>query len=111
MVVTADVQGSLLDELAGEGQAVAPAEEKLPRLTRVRRGLTPDAERDAVLGVLRDDLVRKLDGHVVWRRRELVETFLRWEDKYGVSFRALEAQRAKATGLLNSFLKGFGHEG
>ncbi|MEU2676316.1 class I SAM-dependent DNA methyltransferase [Streptomyces sp. NPDC007107] len=109
VAVTADVQVPLLDELVGEGQAVAPAEEKLPRLTRVRRGLTAEAGRDAVLGVLREDLVRKLDGHVVRGRREVVEAFQRWDEKYGVSLNDVETRRAQAVVQLDGILKGLGY--
>ncbi|WP_406252493.1 type I restriction-modification system subunit M [Streptomyces atratus] len=102
-----DVQESLLDAVAGEGGAEAEA--AVPLLTRVRRGLDAESARDAVLGILRDDLVGKLDGHVVRGRRGLVESFRVWEDKYAVSLRTIEAKRSQASAQLDIILEERGY--
>ncbi|QHY97653.1 putative type I restriction enzymeP M protein [Streptomyces sp. S4.7] len=102
-----DVQESLLDGHSND----ASAEEKLPRLTRVCQALDSAAEEGAVLGILRADLVIKLDGHVVRNRRELVESFRTWEDKYASSLRSIEAKRTQAAEQLDGFLKELGYVG
>ncbi|WP_406342966.1 N-6 DNA methylase [Streptomyces sp. NBC_00648] len=102
------VQGSLLEGLGEpptEGQEVA----KLPRLERMRRELDEGGAREAVLGILRADLARKLEGHVVRRRRELVESFGAWEAKYAVSLQSIEAQRSQAAARLDILLKELGY--
>ncbi|MFD4532767.1 N-6 DNA methylase [Kitasatospora sp. NPDC058397] len=83
--------------------------EEPPRLFRARAELDPVGERRVVLDLLRDDLVGKLDGHVVRRRRELAETYRVWEDKYAVSLREIRAEREKAAAKLDGFLKGLGY--
>ncbi|MFF9506169.1 N-6 DNA methylase [Streptomyces sp. NPDC014724] len=104
---TEDVQESLLDAVAGEGGAEAEA--TVPLLTRVRQDLDAESARDAVLGILRDDLVGKLDGHVVRSRRGLVEAFQVWEDKYSVSLKYLELERTQAFTQLESFMRELGY--
>ncbi|MES4905746.1 MULTISPECIES: class I SAM-dependent DNA methyltransferase [unclassified Streptomyces] len=108
----AAVQGML------EVQAVVSAEAEVgksaeARLTRARKALAEetDGERRVVLGILRDDLASKLEGHVVRRRRELVEAYRVWEDKYAVSMREIEARRAEAAKRLDGFLEELGYVG
>ncbi|MER7791650.1 class I SAM-dependent DNA methyltransferase [Streptomyces sp. NPDC097640] len=86
-------------------------DEEPPRLAQARRELArdPERERGVVLGLLRDDLAAKLDGHVVRRRRGLVEAYGVWEGKYAVSLREIRAQREKATAKLDGFLKELGY--
>ncbi|MFF8993068.1 N-6 DNA methylase [Streptomyces sp. NPDC014983] len=83
--------------------------EEPPRLFRAREALGPGGERRVVLDLLRDDLLRKLDGHVVRRRRELAEAYGVWEDKYAVSLREIRAGREKAAETLDGFLKELGY--
>jgi type I restriction enzyme M protein len=66
-------------------------------------------ERDTVLGILRDDLAAKLEGHVMRGRRELVSAYQNWEDKYAVSLRDVAAQRSAATAKVEGFLKELGY--
>ncbi|MEZ7129275.1 N-6 DNA methylase [Nonomuraea sp. AD125B] len=84
-------------------------DEEPPRLFRARRGLGPQDERRVVIDLLRDDLAAKLHGHVVQRRRELVETYRRWEDKYAVPLREIEAERERSAAVLDGFLKELGY--
>lgn len=100
-----DVQESLLDVLPDGDEA----EEVLPRLTRVRRALDSEAEAGAVLGILRADLAGKLDGHVARNRRELVESFRAWQDKYAISLHDIDTRRSEATAQLDGFLKELGY--
>ncbi|MFE0514441.1 N-6 DNA methylase [Streptomyces sp. NPDC058964] len=58
--------------------------------TFARRGrLLPPVED---LSALREGMEAKIDGLAVARRRELVETYERWQQKYGLSFREIESQ-------------------
>ncbi|SFD43893.1 type I restriction enzyme M protein [Streptomyces aidingensis] len=43
------------------------------------------------------------------RRRELAETYRRWEDKYAVSLRDIRVGRAEATRSLEVFLRNLGY--
>ncbi|WP_367124587.1 N-6 DNA methylase [Streptomyces phytohabitans] len=91
------------------GKQLELGEEK-PRLFRAREALTAEDERRVVLDLLRADLAGKLDGHVVGRRRELVNAYGVWADKYAVSLTEIRVERDKATAKLDEFLKGFGYE-
>ncbi|WP_326694508.1 type I restriction-modification system subunit M [Streptomyces sp. NBC_01766] len=92
-------------------EAGADEERLTPGLHKVRDALGEEAAREIVLGILRDDLASKLDGHVVRRRRELVDGYLGWERKYLVSLRDIEARREAAEQRLNGFLKELGYVG
>lgn len=83
--------------------------EKKPRLFRAREALTANDERRVVLDLLRADLAGKLDGHVVRRRRELVDAYGAWADKYAVSLTEIRAEREKATATLDGFLEELGY--
>ncbi len=63
-----------------------------------------------VLDLLRDDLAGKLEGHVVRRRRELVQRYQAWEHKYAVSLREIQGARKQAADRLNGFLVELGYE-
>ncbi|MFD4830288.1 N-6 DNA methylase [Streptomyces uncialis] len=86
-------------------------EQVVPRLRRCRDALDETGCREVVLGILRDDLASKLDGHVVRRRRELIDAYLMWESKYLVSLRDIEARREAAAARLNGFLEELGYAG
>ncbi|MBP0455084.1 SAM-dependent DNA methyltransferase [Kitasatospora sp. RG8] len=83
--------------------------EEPPRLFRAREALDAEGERRVVLDLLRDDLVAKLDGHMMRGRWELAETYGVWEDKYAVSLREIRAEREKAAATMDGFLKGLGY--
>ncbi len=85
--------------------------EEPPRLFRAREALDAEAERRVVLGVLKDDLAAKLEGHVARRRRELIAAVRAWDDKYAVSLRDIEARRTEAAATLEGFLKELGYVG
>lgn len=87
----------------------AEPERPTPRLHEARDALDETGAREVVLGILRDDLASKLEGHVIRRRRELIDTYLGWERKYLVSLRDIEARREAAAGRLNGFLKELGY--
>ncbi|MEU4655727.1 class I SAM-dependent DNA methyltransferase [Streptomyces sp. NPDC023723] len=90
--------------------ATEPEQRKIG-LHEARDALTDEGARDIVLGILHDDLASKLEGHVVRRRRELIDTYLGWERKYLVSLRDIEARREAAAKRLNGFLKELGYVG
>ncbi|MGN9915832.1 N-6 DNA methylase [Micromonospora palomenae] len=81
-----------------------------PRLFQARQALDAAEVRRVVLELLRDDLAGKLDGHVVRRRRELVDAYAKWESKYAVSLREIRIEREQAAAELNGFLKELGYE-
>ncbi|MFI6930041.1 N-6 DNA methylase [Streptomyces sp. NPDC050287] len=65
----------------------------LPRLAHARGTLAERAgERDLVLGILRDSLAGRIQKLAGSRRRELVDTYGRWQEKYRLSFREIEQQ-------------------
>ena len=103
------------DDAAGQTtlDVTLPAEPDRPRpgLHEARDALDEEGACDIVLGILRDDLASKLEGHVVRRRRELIDTYLGWERKYLVSLRDIEARREAAVERLNGFLKELGYVG
>ncbi|MEU2431283.1 class I SAM-dependent DNA methyltransferase [Streptomyces sp. NPDC007861] len=84
-----------------------------PRLIAARKRYAedPEGERRVVLELLRDDLAGKLDGHVVRRRRQLVDVCGVWADKYAVSLREIRAERERAAATLDGFLKELGYVG
>ncbi|MFD3917539.1 N-6 DNA methylase [Streptomyces sp. NPDC058595] len=85
-------------------------EQAVPGLHRARAALRKvGGERDVVLGILRADLAAKLEGHVVWGRRELMAAYGTWEDKYGVSLREIELRRDAAAERVEGFLKELGY--
>lgn len=91
--------------------ADAEEERPTPRLHEVRDALDEAGAREIVLGILRDDLTSKLEGHVVRRRRELIDVYLGWERKYLVSLRDIEAQREAAAQRLEGLLKELSYVG
>lgn len=86
-------------------------DEEPPRLVAARRKLAEDPEREkqVVLDLLGDDLARKVDGHLVRLRRELVDAVGAWTGKYLVSLQEMKAQRASATARLDDMLKELGY--
>ncbi|GES31833.1 N-6 DNA methylase [Streptomyces angustmyceticus] len=100
-----------LDLVIAEDSGAEEEKKPDPRLYRARDGLGDAGRRETVLGILRDDLASKLVGHVVRRRRELIDMYRVLEDKYGVSLRNIEAQRAEAAERLDGFLKELGYVG
>lgn len=84
-----------------------------PRLFKSRDKVLGDSEdvRRVVLELLRDDLASKLEGHVARRRRELIDAYQMWMDKYAVSLRDIRAERVNAEASLNGFLEELGYVG
>jgi type I restriction enzyme M protein len=101
-------QLAMLEPPAG---AAVTASAPNPQLWRARDELTDVRAREIVLGILRDDLSSKLEGHVLRRRRELIEAYVGWERKYLVSLRDIEQRRAQAEEKLNEFLRELGYVG
>ncbi|KUO21041.1 N-6 DNA methylase [Streptomyces dysideae] len=69
--------------------------------TLARHGclLPPDED----LSVLREGLTSRIDALVASRRIELVETYEKWQQKYGLSFREIESQlTGPSAGLLQN---------
>ncbi|MGW1106672.1 N-6 DNA methylase [Streptomyces sp. NPDC002540] len=105
--VTASAGQTALDVTVADADEERPT----PRLHELRDALDEAGAREIVLGILRDDLASKLEGHVVRRRRELIDVYLGWERKYLVSLRDIEARREAASKRLEGFLKELGYVG
>jgi type I restriction enzyme M protein len=90
----------LKSEKAAVGQRLAAASEALD--SRAARGLVLDAFRDGIR--------READERVGRRRREIISSFETWWDKYKVTLKNLEVDRATATARLASFLMELGYE-
>ncbi|MFB7834780.1 N-6 DNA methylase [Streptomyces sp. NPDC056056] len=106
--------GALIKRLEAEFWYLWPSDppklgEEQPRLYRARAALDAEGERRVVLELLRDDLAGKLDGHVVRRRRELIDACGVWADKYAVSLREIRAERERAAATLDGFLEELGY--
>ncbi|MER6097026.1 class I SAM-dependent DNA methyltransferase [Streptomyces sp. NPDC001728] len=106
--------GALIKRLEAEFWYPWPSDppklgEEPPRLFAARAALDAEGERRVVLELLRDDLAGKLDGHVVRRRRELIDAVGVWADKYAVSLREIRAERERATAMLDGVLKELGY--
>ncbi|MFJ2764692.1 type I restriction-modification system subunit M [Streptomyces prasinus] len=102
------------EEALGQTELAVAVEEEptgcpTPRLHKAREQLTDDRAREIVLGILRDDLASKLEGHVVRRRRGLIEAYVGWERKYLVSLRNIEKRHQAASEKLNGFLEELGY--
>ncbi|WP_430479024.1 N-6 DNA methylase [Streptomyces sp. P11-1] len=113
-----DAQAAECAAAASAGQtaldvAVVDADQERPTpvLHEVRDALSEEGAREIVLGILRDDLASKLEGHVMRRRRELIDVYLGWERKYLVSLRDIEAHRKAASRRLEGFLEELGYVG
>jgi type I restriction enzyme M protein len=52
---------------------------------------TGERTREVALGILRDGLAGHLEAAVLRRRDELISCYLRWEEKYLLSFRQIES--------------------
>ncbi|MEU4348569.1 class I SAM-dependent DNA methyltransferase [Streptomyces sp. NPDC023838] len=70
---------------------------------------TPDGPEAVVLTVLDGDLSRRLEGAVAAGRREVVASFRRWAEKYGVSLAVLEEESTGAAGELGAWVKELGY--
>ncbi|GAA4908444.1 N-6 DNA methylase [Streptomyces coeruleoprunus] len=96
-------------------EAADAADSGKPRTSRLHRSRDAVFEEgrsgEVVLGILHDDLASKLEGHLLRRRRELIDTYRSWEAKYLVSLRDIEARRTVAAARLDGFLKELGYVG
>ncbi|MFC5719566.1 N-6 DNA methylase [Streptomyces gamaensis] len=107
----ADSGQMALDVSGADADAGGDEEAVEPRLHRARGALDAARRRDVVLEILHDDFVTKLDGHVVRRRRELIDMYRVCEEKYAVSLRDIETRRVEAAERLNGFLERLGYVG
>ncbi|MBE4735228.1 type I restriction enzyme M protein [Streptomyces sp. cf124] len=75
-------------------RAIKLLEQGFPaRLERARAALAEaEGERMLVLDVLRQEMATELERLVAGRRREMVQVYERWEEKYRLSFREIEQQ-------------------
>ncbi|MCF3106354.1 SAM-dependent DNA methyltransferase [Streptomyces roseoverticillatus] len=83
--------------------------EEEPRLFRARKALDAGGVRRVVLDLLRDDLVAKLDGHVVRRRGEIRNAFMKWEAKYAVPLRVINGELNTVDSRVAAHLKELGY--
>lgn len=95
---------------AAKRQAKAAEQTFVDTLTAARAALSPDAERDLVLTIVRANLGDQLAGDVTAHRRQVVAAFEIWWDKYAVTLRTIEAERESASVKLDGFLQELGYE-
>lgn len=103
-------QQVLLLEVEATAPVSVPDAEPSAGLHQARDALKKArGERGVVLGILRDDLAAKLEGHVVRGRRELIASYENLEGKYAVSLQDVAAQRSEAATKLEDLLKELGY--
>lgn len=95
---------------AAKKAAKALKEEFVDKLVTARADLLPDQEQGLVLAVAHTGLGDHLDAYVARHRQLVVATLENWWDKYAVTFRAIEEERATASNDLDAVLKGLGYE-
>jgi type I restriction enzyme M protein len=98
-------------QLAGvKKQQKAVQQEFITKLGKARAELTAVQERDLVLRLAKNDLAIHLDGYVTAHRQQISAAIENWWEKYTVSLRQIEAERAAATTKIADFLRGLGYE-
>ncbi|MFJ5303780.1 N-6 DNA methylase [Streptomyces sp. NPDC088350] len=103
------LEGDFWFERAAASAGQSQLGEEEPRLFRARAALDVQGERRVVLDLLRGDLVGKLDGHVVRRRRELLDAYGAWVGQYAVSLGEIRAERERAVATMDGVLKELGY--
>jgi type I restriction enzyme M protein len=71
--------------------------------------LSAEFQEALVLRILKADLHDRLDDEVAAGRRDLINRYRAWADKYAIPLQDLEAQRDAATTRLNGYLEELGY--
>jgi type I restriction enzyme M protein len=91
-------------------QQKAMQQDFVTKLGKARAELTAVQERDLVLRLARNDLAIHMDGYVTAHREQIIDAVENWWEKYTVSLRMIEAERAAITTKLAGFLRELGYE-
>lgn len=83
--------------------------EFLTRLNDAVEELSEEQRRVTVLDILDEDLAARLDRYVTAHRRELVNAFTNWKDKYAVPLSQIEQERDAAAVKIDNYLKELGY--
>jgi type I restriction enzyme M protein len=101
---------ALKKELAAAKKAAKALEQELvSRLRSARDQLSRHDEQSLVLTIARSDLVEQLDSYLASHRQRIASALEGWWDKYAVTLRVLEVERASAQRRLASFLLELGY--
>ncbi|MFG1876105.1 N-6 DNA methylase [Sphaerisporangium sp. NPDC049003] len=101
---------SLKDDVAdARSEASRLQDDFIHRLRQAIDALNDDTRTTLVLNVFHDALRIRLDSLTAVARRALEATFGTWADKYAVTLRELESQRAAAATRLEIYLKDLGY--
>ncbi|MFC9973138.1 N-6 DNA methylase [Spirillospora sp. NPDC127200] len=76
----------------------------------IRRIHDAGTEPDLVMNILKADLRSRLESRMAAGHRALVDRYHTWADKYAVTLRELEAERAAATARVDAMLKELGYD-
>ena len=68
-------------------------------------GLTPEAAADLLLSILHNDMRAIVERYIAAQRRQIVEVFENWWDKYRVTLTEIEHTRSAAAAALQGYLK------
>ncbi len=81
------------------------------RLAWRRAELQAEDCRRLALDILRDDLAAHLERYITAHRQQVIAAVETWWDKYRVTLRAIEAERAAAVSRLDGFMRELGYAG
>lgn len=84
-------------------------QELLTRLGSAVAELSEDQRRGTVLGILADDLAERLERYITIHRRELIDSFTNWKNKYAVSLSQIAQERDAAAARLADYLQELGY--
>jgi type I restriction enzyme M protein len=95
---------------AAKKRAKALTGEFVDKLVTARADLSTDQEQGLVLAVAHTGLGGHLDAYVASHRRLVAAALENWWDKYAVTLRAIEEERATASNSLDAVLKSLKYE-
>lgn len=78
-------------------------------LNKAVDGLTPEAAVELLLTILHNDMQAIVESYIAAQRKQIVDAFENWWDKYRVTLTEIEHKRDAAAQALQGFLKGLGY--
>ena len=69
-------------------------------------GLTPEAAAELLLTILHNDMNAIVERYIAAQRKQIVDAFDNWWDKYRMTLTEIESRRDEAAKALQGFLKG-----
>jgi type I restriction enzyme M protein len=95
---------------AAKKTANALRQEFVAKLVTASADISPGQQQGFVLAVAHSVLGHHLDAYAVRHRRLVVAALENWWDKYAVTLRTIEAERASASSNLDIVLRGLGYD-